>query len=59
MDQLEYTIDDIARLIKQRPDFALALEKTVLKRIVEELTAQRDIDAKPKVTAIGKYKNGE
>jgi len=56
MDKIEYTLEDIATLIKLRPDFALALENTALKRMVEELTEQKEIDSKPKVTAIGKYK---
>lgn len=51
MDKLEYTSNDIANLIKLRPDFAMALENVVLKRMVEELSGT-------KVTAIGKYKNG-
>lgn len=58
MDQIEYTMNDIAQLLKVRPDFALALENVVLKRMVDELTIQNEIQEKPKVTAIGKYKNG-
>jgi len=58
MDQIEYTMNDVAQLLKVRPDFALALENVVLKRMVDELTIQNEIQEKPKVTAIGKYKNG-
>ena len=58
MNQIEYTMTDIAQLLKVRPDFALALENVVLKRMIEELTTQKNIDDKPKVTAIGKFKNG-
>jgi len=59
MDKLEYTVDDVSKLIKLRPDFAMALENVVLKRLVEEMMAQKYLTDKPKVTAIGNYKNGK
>ena len=59
MDKLEYTVDDVSKLIKLRPDFAMALENVVLKRLVEEMMAQKYLNDKPKVTAIGNYKNGK
>ena len=56
MNQIEYTLEDVQRLIQVNKEFALALENVVLKRMLEK--SIQDQDQKwngKKVKAVGTY----
>tara|TARA_R100001594_G_C3901813_1_gene231060 strand:+ start:378 stop:551 length:174 start_codon:yes stop_codon:yes gene_type:complete len=56
MNQIEYTLEDVQRLIQVNKEFALALENVVLKRMLEQ--SIQDQDQKwngKKVKAVGTY----
>ena len=53
MNQIEYTLEDVQRLVQTNREFALALENVVLKRMLEQSVLDKNNGKK--VKAVGTY----